>query len=264
MEDAWAAVESALSGFLREQPDVERALLDSPLESLNGADAYLRASVLEERGGDAAKAYMRADESCYPQEVRAARDAAVARLVELVRDGTGPILDVATGRGRLLEELVAGTSRQLVATDVSPHVLRGTERRVPGPRYVVADAHALPFADAEIETLVTHLGLANVPRGRELLQELRRVGREVVATHILYPADDEENLAAARALGLGELFVREQALAAFVEAGWDVAFEYEQEVHASPTPKSALLPGVGIDSLPVRETRLTWCVLRGS
>ena len=264
MEDAWAATESALSGFLREQPDVERALLDSPLETLNGADAYLRGSVLEERGGDAAEAYRRADELCYPQEFRAARDAALARLVELVRAGEGTILDVATGRGRLLEELVAGTSRELVASDVSPHVLRGTERRVPGPRYVVADAHALPFADAEIATLVTHVGLANVPRGRELVRELRRVGREVVATHIFYPADDEENRAAARALGLEELLAREEALSAFAEAGWDISFEYEQEVQASPTPKSALIPGVGIDGLPVTETRLTWCVLRGS
>jgi len=262
--DAWAEAESGLSAFLREHPDVERALLESPLEQLNGADAYLRASILAERGDDATEAYRSADEKCYLPEFRAARDEALARVVELVGRGEGVVLDVATGRGVLLERLAASTARPLVATDVSPHVLRGTERRVPGPRYVVADALTLPFDDGEIATVVTHLGLANVPRGRILLRELRRVGREFVGTHLFYPADDAENRAAARELGLEELLTREPALEAFAEAGWDVSIESAREVDASPTPTSALVPGVGIDGLPLRDTRVTWCVLRAT
>ncbi len=261
--DTWAAAESALSAYLRENPDVERGLLEAPLESLNGADAYLRGSVLEERGGDPAEAYARADRECYPEEFRAARDGALDRVVELVRaDGT--VLDVATGRGTLLRLLAAATTRPLVASDVSEHVLRATERRVPGLRYVAADARSLPFADGEIATLVTHVGLMNVPRGPEVLRELRRVGRELLATHYFYPADDDENRRAARELGLEDLLVRDAALAAFADAGWDVAVEAEREVDAVPTPKSALIPGVGIDGLPVRETRVTWCVLRAT
>ena len=264
-EDTWAEVESALSAYLREHPDAERALLESPLDTLNGADAYLRGSVLEERWGDPTDAFARADEECYPPEFRAARDAALELVVELVCGGDGPVLDVATGRGVLLERLAAsGTSRPLIATDVSPHVLRRTERRIPGPRYVVADAHALPFAAGEIATLVSHVGLMNVQRGRELLGELRRVGGALVATHLFYGADDEANRAAARELGLEELLVRESALAAFADAGWDVAVEYERDVPAAPTPVSALIPGVGIDGLPVQGTRASWCVLRAT
>ncbi|HEY5693926.1 MAG TPA: class I SAM-dependent methyltransferase [Gaiellaceae bacterium] len=263
-EDTWAEAESALSAYLREHPDVERALLDSPLDSLNGADSYLRGTVLEARGADPTGAYARADEECYPPDFRAARDETLACVVELVRNGAGPILDVATGRGTLLGRLAAETTRALTATDVSPHVLRATERRVPGARYVVADAHSLPFADGEMATVVTHLGLGNVPRGSELLRELRRVGRELVATHLFYPEDDEENRVAARELALDELLARGPTLAAFDDAGWDVALEYEREVVASPTPESALIPGVRIDGLPVRETRATWCVLRAT
>jgi SAM-dependent methyltransferase len=263
-KDAWAEAESALSGFLREHGDVERALLDSPLESLNGADAYLRASVLEERGGDATEAYARSDIECYGAEFRAARDAALECVVELVRSGEGLVVDVATGRGRLLSLLAADASRPLAATDVSAHVLRATERRVAGPRYVVADAHSLPFADGEVATLVTHLGLANIPGGRTLLRELRRVGRELVATHLFYPAHDAPNRAAARELELEELLVSGPAHAAFADAGWNLSLEYEREVPTSPTPESALVPGVGIDALPVVDTRVTWCVLRAT
>jgi SAM-dependent methyltransferase len=264
MEDAWAEAESALSAFLHEHEDVERALLDSPLESLNGADAYLRATVLEERGSDATDAFARSDVECYGPEFRAARDAALEHVVELVRSGEGLVVDVATGRGRLLSLLAEDASRPLAATDVSTHVLRGTEHRVPGPRYVVADAHSLPFADGEVATVVTHLGLANVPRGSTLLRELRRVGRELVATHLFYPADDEANRATARELELEELLLAEPAQAAFAEAGWELSLDYECEVPASPTPESALIPGVGIDSLPVVDTRVTWCVLRAT
>jgi SAM-dependent methyltransferase len=262
--DTWAETESGLQRFLRENPEVERALLDSPLEQLNGADAYLRASVLEERGGAADEAYRRADEECYLPEFRAARDEALARVVDLVGDGEGLVVDVATGRGGLLGRLAASTSRPMAATDVSPHVLRATERRIPGPRYLVADALSLPFAEGEIATVVTHVGLANVPRGRALLRELRRAGREFVGTHLFYPADDEPNRAAARELGLEELLTRESALDAFAEAGWDASIEYAREVQASPTPTSALVPGLGIDGLPVQNTRVTWCVLRAS
>jgi hypothetical protein len=264
VDDSWAATESAFAAFLREHPAAERALLDSPLDSLNGADAYLRAAVLEERGEDAVAAYRAADERCYSAELRAARDGALERVVELAQRRDGLLVDVATGRGGLLSRLVGATSRPLVATDVSPHVLRATERRLPGPRYVVADACSLPFDDGEVGTLVTHVGLANVAGGRRLLRELRRVGHELIATHVFYPADDQANRTVARELGLEELLVRETALPAFAAEGWDVAVDYEREVKADPTPSSAIVPGLGIDTLPAEATRITWCVLRAT
>jgi hypothetical protein len=95
-EDIWAEAESALSRHLRENPAIEQALLDSPLDNLNGADLFLRASVVEERSGFAAarEAYVLADERTYEPEVRAARDAMLDRVVELVRDGEGNVVDV--------------------------------------------------------------------------------------------------------------------------------------------------------------------------
>jgi hypothetical protein len=93
---------------------------------------------------------------------------------------------------------------------------------------------------------------------------LRRVGRELVATHLFYPVEDEANRSAARELELEDLLVREPTRAAFADAGWELSLEYECEVPASPTPESALVPGVRIDGLPVCDTRATWCVLRAT
>ena len=133
----------------------------------------------------------------------------------------------------------------------------GTERI----EYVVADARSLPFEDASIATLVSHLGLANVPDADALLRELRRIGRELIATHVFFREDDERNIAAARELGLDGLAARDAALNAFAAAGWAAAVELEREVLADPTPVSELIPGLGIDGLPVVPGSVTWCVI---
>lgn len=185
---------------------MERALLDSPLASLNGADLFLRASVVEERQGYAA-----------------ARDAVSPTVLGRVRDRFGA-------------------------------------ERID---YVAADAQALPFEDGSIATLASHLGLANVPDAGALLRELRRVGRELVATHVFFAQDDERNVAAARAHGLEALATRRSALAELRAAGWKAQVDVEREVHAEPTPASQLVPGVCIDGLPVAPAQATWCVLVG-
>jgi SAM-dependent methyltransferase len=222
--------------------------------------------VLEEREGFAAArgAFAYADEQLYSADVRRARDACLTHVVELVRGGEGLVLDVATGRGTLLELLVRDTARPLAATDISAAVLSRVRQRLGGEgvEYVAADAHELPFPDGSAATLVSHLGLANVPP--TALRELRRVGRELVATHVFYPEDDAENRAAARKAGLENMLVRSTALQELAGAGWQTTTEAEQTVRARPTPESALVPGVRIDALPAVETTATWCVLRAS
>lgn len=254
MADPWAKVESALSKHLRENPDVERALLDAPLSSLNGADAFLRAQVLEERHGfeAARRAYALADERLYDTDVRLAREAVLSHVVEVARRSKR-IVDVATGRGMLLERLVRATDRPIVATDISPVVLERVRARLGESPidYVVADARSLPFADDSVPLLVSHLGLANLPS--EALRELRRVGTELAVTHVFYPAG---------AAGGVDMVVREPTLAALAEAGWDVTIEAERNVESRPTPESSLLAGVRIDAVPTEEALASWCVVR--
>src|SRR5215469_172674 len=48
-DDLWEQAESGLSRLVRERPEIERRLLDVPLEALGPADLLFRAMVLEER-----------------------------------------------------------------------------------------------------------------------------------------------------------------------------------------------------------------------
>ena len=90
---------------------------------------------------------------------------------------------------------------------------------------------------------------------------MRRVGRELIATHVFFRDDDEPNLAAACELGLDRLATCGSALAAFSASGWSVTVELERDVRADPTPVSELVPGVSIDGLPVVPASVTWCVI---
>jgi hypothetical protein len=58
------------------------------------------------------------------------------------------------------------------------------------------------------------------------------------------------------------MVVRERALTALADAGWDVTIESERTIPSRPTPVSALIEGVRIDAVPTEDAPRTWCVVR--
>ena len=93
-------------------------------------------------------------------------------------------VDVACGSGALTRELAraVGPTGTVTGIDVSARMLRVARdrRRVEGaaePRYVEADALALPLADATVDAATIGFGLRNVPDYRRCLDEMARVTR---------------------------------------------------------------------------------------
>jgi uncharacterized protein YbaR (Trm112 family) len=213
--DLWEQAESSLSRALRENPELERALLDPPPGELAPADAFLRALVLEERGddGEVDAAFAR----LYSAETLACMTSQIDSLCVRVLEEPGLVADLASGRGVLLAQLQRAVAGTLVATDISPRVQRRARRR--GIEAVACDVRRLPFADGSVACLTTFLGLNNVERPGELLAELRRVARRLLAVHVVYrpgTANDRE----LEQLGLAPLFDRDALLAALEDAGW--------------------------------------------
>ena len=96
------------------------------------------------------------------------------------------ILDLAAGTGASSVAL-AKSGAQVVAADFSPGMIaEGRQRHggIPNLTFVEADATALPFADAEFDTVTMSFGLRNVNDPKKALRELLRVtkpgGRLVV------------------------------------------------------------------------------------
>jgi uncharacterized protein YbaR (Trm112 family) len=268
--DGWQEAQNWLDALLDERPEVGRALLDPDPSELAPADLLFRAFLLEERGdfGAAREAAVLADAGLYTEETRACRDRRLDALVAAIGGDGGPVVDLASGRGALVERLAARLDRTIVATDISPRVLLRTGRALEevglGGRVslLACDARRTPFRDGGVATLTTNVGLGNVRDPGPLLAELRRIvsGRFLGVT-TFYPPDDGENAAAIRDLGLERLLYRDALLAELAAAGWTVEVVSSCRAPAEPTPMGVVVEGAGIDALPVAATELEWALL---
>ncbi|GCD90758.1 class I SAM-dependent methyltransferase [Nocardioides sp. LS1] len=88
----------------------------------------------------------------------------------------GRALDVACGTGRHAAYL-AGLGHTIIGTDVSPAMLDVARAKLPDAELHLADMHALPVADASVDTVVTGLAVNHVPDLRPVFAEFARVLR---------------------------------------------------------------------------------------
>lgn len=269
-DDMWEQVDGRLTQYLREHPEVEYQLMDVPLETLAPADQFFRALILDERG-EYARAKVAADlarTGVYTPEYLACSESQINYAIERLSASAGPIVDMATGMGRLVEEMARRLTQPIVATDFSPRVLRRDRRRLEffglyeRVSLLAFDARRAPFKDGAVKTLTTYQGLPNIREPGNLLRELRRiVSGSFLALTIFYPEDDEANAAAIAEMGLSDLLFRRSTLECFAQAGWKVEVVASCLGKASPTPTGVVLEGAGVDTLPVAETTLEWCIL---
>jgi uncharacterized protein YbaR (Trm112 family) len=270
-EDLWEEVDSALTQHLREYPKLEAQLMDVPLEALGPADQLFRAMVLEERGdfSGAELAEDRAHEGLYTQDYLRCWGGQLDTLIEAVKDTEHPIVDLASGRGYLVEELVEKTTAPIVASDFSPRVLRRNRRwleykgcydRV---SLLAFDARKTPFKDRSIETLTTNLGVPNIRGTGELFLELRRIvsGRFLAISHF-FPEDDG-NGEVIEQFELGDAVYKSRLVEKMSEKGFEVNTGVSCVGKASPTPVGVVMEGMPVDGLPVESTEYEWCVVEG-
>jgi uncharacterized protein YbaR (Trm112 family) len=271
--DLWEQAESNLTRYVREHPDVEKQLMDVPLDALAPADQFFRALVLEDRGqfAEAQLAEESAQQGLYTRESLACHESQLEYVVEALANTKHPIIDLASGRGRLVERLtpLARTLNvPIVATDFSVRVLRRNRRwleyaglydRV---SLLAFDARQTPFKRGTIKTLTTNVGLSNIEAPDKLLHELRRiVAGRFLAISQFYPEDDRINASAIERAGLSTFLFRRSEMDAFVNAGWQVEVVNACAANAQPTPKGVVLEGAMIDAFPVAATILEWGVL---
>ena len=268
--DLWEQLDSQLIQYLRENPQIESKLMDTPLNTLNPADQFFRAQILEERGEFAqAKAIANlAYSKLYAPEYLKCYNAQINYLITQLSIFDGPIIDLASGRGDLAELLVRKLKQPIVFTDFSTQILRRNRRwleffglyeRV---SLLAFDARRSPFKDGAIKMMTTNLGLINIEKPENLLIELKRiVSGKFFAISQFYPEDDEVNAETIKKLGVDQYLFRNSALESFYSAGWQVKMENMMIGKACPTPKGEVIEGAGIDAFPVTETKLEWGVL---
>lgn len=268
--DMWAQAETGLEAYLRERPDVQRQLMETPLHELSPADQFFRAQFLEAQGDfeRAQPIFDQVQSDLYVPETLICFESQLHYLMDHLKDGDGPVVDLASGRMDLAAEMARNLNRPLVATDFSPTILRrnrrwlahaGLSERV---SLLAFDARCTPFKDGAVTTLTSNQGLINIQEPGKLLAELRRiVSGQFLSIHLFYPPEDDANREAIEELKLSDLLFRAQAQRLFLENGWSLQLKNICLARALPTPASQLLEEAGIDSLPVSETELEWTTL---
>jgi ubiquinone/menaquinone biosynthesis C-methylase UbiE len=126
-------------------------------------------------------------------------DRQLARIA--AHDGAGAALEVGCGEGVIAARLQQRFG-EVTALDLPDAGLRAHWRQRPGPRFLHADAHALPFGDGRFDVVVAAEVLEHLPDPARGLAELARVGRG----HLVLSVPQEPlfracNLLAGRYLG---------------------------------------------------------------
>jgi ubiquinone/menaquinone biosynthesis C-methylase UbiE len=183
----------------------------------------------------------------------------------------GPIVDLASGRCYLVEEIIRRLPRQVIATDFSLAVLRrdrsyfqflGLDEFV---SFLAFDARKTPFKDGAITTMTTNLGLPNIEDPGSLMIELKRiVDGTLLAIMHFFPEEDELNRQVIEDAGLDAFNYQGSALRCFGESGWLAKVENACTGPALPTPESTIFEGARADGLPVAPTELNWCTIRAT
>ena len=113
-------------------------------------------------------------------------------------DPPGPALEVGCGEGVIADRLHRRWE-EVVALDLPDAGLRADWRRCPGPRFLHANAHQLPFADHRFDVVVAAEVLEHLPDPTKGLQELTSVGRRHLVLSVpREPVFRSCNLAAGR------------------------------------------------------------------
>lgn len=267
--DLWEEADSGLRRFFQANPEVERELMETDADRLAPADRFYRAMWLEEQGDFAGARRLDAGarSELYTSEYLDCLDRTLAGLLAELPQTNQPVVDLASGRGALIEPLLQAGDHPLVVTDFSPRVLRRNRRwlesegRADAVSLLAFDARRTPFQDGAVEIMTTMLGLANIQDPANLLRELRRTlsGRLLAVTHF-YPPEDG-NAPVIHELGLEGSLYRERVAQALREAGFASDFASVCRGQALPTPEGVILAGARVDGLPVEATELEWCVL---
>lgn len=269
--DLWETGNNALETFFKENPEIEKQLMEGDLNKLSPADKFIKASVLENRNqlDDSAKLFKIAKNGLYTNEYISCWNKQIEYLYDKLCASNEPIIDLASGRGYLIEELARKTKAFLVATDFSPRILKRNQAYLKHiglydkVSLVSFDARLTPFKTKSIKHMTTNLGLTNIEKPKNVINELRRIiDGELLSIIHFYSETDIENKLTIFDVGLETFTFYNNTINIFKEGNWNISFENECIGAANPTPKGNILKGVTIDTLPKVETMLRWGVIR--
>ena len=263
--DLWQERHRQLTEYLIAHPDVRSKLIDGPLEELEPVDRLLRAEYLEDLGDveGAEEAGRGAREQLHTPELSDLWNECLEHMVQISSGQPGPLVDVASERGLLVELLAEQGSPLIVATDINLRALRRARRPLQQKgladrvSHLVVDVRKMPFCDQGVPAILSHMGLASVLEGElDALSELRRVcSGALLFSHMFYGSDAPGRVLKSRDAS-HRLAILPDTMEALDSAGWDAEILVNRRVPVKPMPASKLVPGMIVDRFPLADVEL--------
>ena len=269
--DLWDQGENGLEQYFKEEPEVYEKLMNTPDEELNGADYWYKASYFEMKRdfSTSSRMYEHAFEKIYTEEYINGWDSQMDFIVKNIKDNE-PVVDIASGKGYLIERLLKQTENYIVATDFSPTILlRNKEYYKYKGLYnklslLAFDARKTPFKDNSISTMTSNMGLPNIEQPGEVISEMNRITKNTFMSVMFFiDKEDKVHMDLANSFGNAAYATRGNALETFKRAAWDVEILNSFIANIKPTPKGEILEGAGIDGFPIKDTIIEYCVIQG-
>ena len=266
--DLWEQSNSNLLKYLHDNPLIEKKLLESPIVNLSPADIFFLSIIYEEKGD-----YERAEElhttsqqliytkeyyNCFKSQIN---------YVSSIKMSDEPILDIASGKGYLVFELIKKRNNHILMSDFSPTIIRANYNKLLHFKLLdrvslfVFDARKTPFKDGSIELMTSNVGLNNIEKPLGLLKELKRILHgDFYSIMNFFQENDLEHKKFIAELNLVELNFLKSALEEFSKVNFRVSLENTCHSFCKPTPEGEIIKG-GIDGLPIHDTTIQWSVV---
>jgi Methylase involved in ubiquinone/menaquinone biosynthesis len=180
------------------------------------------------------------------------------------------IIDIACGKGYLVERLLRETKEYVVATDFSPTILERNKEyfKVKGLydklSLIAFDARKTPFKDNSIELMTSNLGIQNIEQPGEVIRELNRINQDKFMPVMFFiDKEDTTHMKLFKEFGSTAYATKENAVEIFKSSGWEVNICNSYIANIKPTPVGEILKDAEIDGFPIEDTKVEFCVIHG-
>ncbi|WP_291578768.1 methyltransferase domain-containing protein [Clostridium sp. UBA6640] len=268
--DLWQQAESGIEKCFRENPEIFNKLMDTPEESLNGADYWFKASYFEIKRDyeRSSKMFKNGVEKIYTKDYIDGMKSQREFILNNIVDDDKAIVDIASGKGYLVEELLKKRKNYVLATDFSPTVLlRNKEYYKFKGLYdklslVAFDARKTPFKDNVIEVMTSYVGIQNIEKPGEVISEMHRIckGKFMSVMHFI-DKNDKANMDFIKEFSSIDYATRENTIETFEKCGWKAEIMNSFIAEVKPTPKGEILEGASIDGIPVEDSKFEFGVV---
>lgn len=260
-----------LSGFMQTKDG--KSFIEIPFEDLNPADRLFQSYMFEidrnfEESQEREKSAM---SEIYSEDYKKCWDSQIQHIVKTLstQPWDEPIIDLASGRGILAEQIATRTKAPIVVSDISPTILERDKKifeminvndRVD---FLACDIRFTPFRTSSVSIATTNLGFQNVGEKHgqvdDVLKEVRRMlSGTLFGVANFYDPNDLRNGIRISELGLSWSFYREDFLRRIRNNGFEVKVENVCTGRNEPTPVGDYFKEASIDSLPVESTLTEW------